>query len=72
MLKWSMHSNRLTRKIGFIIGIICHLLIKQEHNLCLLIVSGENEDVTIGPLSSMMYVLPTTLHTLKAELLSRY
>lgn len=43
VLKWSMHGNRLAWKIGFIIGIICHLSNRQQHSL--LVVSGENEDV---------------------------
>lgn len=54
-------------KIGFIIGIICHLHNKQECNLPVLVVSGENEDVTVGLLSSVMHVLqliPTTLQRL--------
>lgn len=69
MLKWSMHGNRLVWKIGFIIGIICHLHNKLECNLPPLVVSGENEDVTVGLMSSMMYVLqliPASLQRLKA------
>lgn len=50
-----MYGNRLVWKIGFIIGIICHLQYKRRRNLPLLVVSGENEDVTVGLLSSMMY-----------------
>lgn len=69
MIKWSMHSNTVTWKIGFIIGIICHLHNRLQRNLPVLVVSGENEDVTIGPLSSMMHELPTAL---KAQLLSWY
>ena len=57
MLKWSVQGSRLARKIGFIIGIICHLHNKQECNLPLLVVRGENEDVNIGLLSSVMYEL---------------
>lgn len=72
VLKWSMHSNRLVWKIGFIIGIICHLHNKRECNRPLLVVSGGNEDVTVGLPSSMMYVLqliPAAQRRLKAELL---
>lgn len=50
-------------KIGFIIGIICHLANKQECNLLDLVVGGENEDVSIVPLSSVTAVLQLILTT---------